>query len=174
METTYLGNLNEAGTTNNNSGKSSCHLAILKRTSILDILNVVIMMRMTEVSYSNLMKMLIWACYGAFVAVVEERGATAMNPKMVSRQHIGSGSSWRYRRKRELCGCAEHAKDGGVIPVTGFPHDGGKETRNVQGPIRTWCKHEHLIQHTRIRSRASSRGYTFEACVFGADRVRTM
>ena len=53
METTYLGNLNEAGTTNNNSGKSSCHLAILKRTSILDILNVVIMMRMTYTSLCN-------------------------------------------------------------------------------------------------------------------------
>ena len=53
METTYLGNLNEAGTTNNNSGKSSCHLAILKRTSILDILNVVIMMRMTDVRFKQ-------------------------------------------------------------------------------------------------------------------------
>ena len=37
-------------------------------------------------------------------------------------------------------------QDSGVLPANGFPHDGGKETRNVQGPIRTWCKHGHLIQ----------------------------
>ena len=38
---------------------------------------------------------------------------------------------------------------------------------------RTQCKHKRLIQHTCIRSRASSQGYTFEACVLGADRVRS-
>ena len=37
---------------------------------------------------------------------------------------------------------------------------------------RKRCNREHLIQHTCIRSRASSRHYTFEACIFGADRVR--
>ena len=44
------------------------------------------------------------------------------------RQHIGSVNSlsdWCRRR----CGCAEHAKDGGVIPVTGFPRDDGMTTR---------------------------------------------
>ena len=35
---------------------------------------------------------------------------------------------------------------------------------------RTRCKHEHLIQHTCIRSRASSRGYTFEACL--SERIK--
>ena len=44
---------------------------------------------------------------------------------------------------------------------------------NVQGTIRTRSKHRvHLIQHTCIRSWASSRHYTFEACISGADRVR--
>ena len=38
--------------------KSPCHLAILMQTSILDILNVVIMMRMTYTSLWNFMKML--------------------------------------------------------------------------------------------------------------------
>ena len=28
-----------------------------------------------------------------------------------------------------MCGCAEHAKDGGVLPTTGFPQDGGMATR---------------------------------------------
>ena len=27
--------------------------------------------------------------------------------------------------QKEACGCAEHARDGGVIPVTGFPWVGG-------------------------------------------------
>ena len=44
---------------------------------------------------------------------------------MMPREHIGSGSSWRYRRKRELCECVTHARDGGVLPVTGFPRYGG-------------------------------------------------
>ena len=30
-----------------------------------------------------------------------ETGATATNPKMMPRQHIGSGRSWRYRCKRK-------------------------------------------------------------------------
>ena len=52
-------------------------------------------------------------------------------------------------------------QDGGVIPATGFPRDSGMEMT-----IRTRCKHEHLIQHTCIRSRAVVLGgYTFEACV---------
>ena len=37
---------------------------------------------------------------------------------------------------------------------------------------RARCKHEHLIHHTCIRSRRSSRGYTFEACVIEAVRVK--
>ena len=46
------------------------------------------------------------------------------------------------------------------------------QTRNVQRQIDHGAKLEHLIQHTSIRSRASSRCYTFEACIFGAVRVR--
>ena len=34
------------------------------------------------------------------VTMAEKTGATATNPKMMPRQHIGSGSSWRYRCKR--------------------------------------------------------------------------
>ena len=43
-----------------------------------------------------------------------ENGATAQS---------GSGNSLRCQCKRK-CKSAEHAKDGGVIPITGFPHDG--------------------------------------------------
>ena len=27
--------------------------------------------------------------------------------------------------QKEACGCAQHARDGGVLPTTGFPRDGG-------------------------------------------------
>ena len=104
---------------------------------------------------------------------MEERGATATNPKMVSRQHIGSGSSWRYRHKRELCGCAEHAKDGGVIPVTGFPHDGGKENeeraRTNSDMVQTRASHTthmHSVHGRRPGVIPSKRA-------FRAERVRS-
>ena len=60
------------------------------------------------------------------------------------------------------------AKDGGALPDTGFPHVGGKAKEGQRAPIvQTRGKTRvHLIQDAFIRSRASSRGYTFEACVF--------
>ena len=51
----------------------------------------------------------------------------------------------------------ERVKDGGVIPVTGFPRvdNGDKAKEGQRAPtIRAWSKHEHLIHHTCIRSRA--------------------
>ena len=47
----------------------------------------------------------------------------------------------------------EHAKDGGVIPVTGFPRvdDGDKAKEGQHAPtIQARSKHEHLIHHTCI------------------------
>ena len=75
--------------------------------------------------------MLTLACYEAFghhggtKRVPRRRnknGATATYPKMMPRQHIGSGSSW----KNDWSGIT---RDGGVIPDTGFPQDGGMATR---------------------------------------------
>ena len=37
----------------------------------------------------------------------------------------------------------------------------------MQGPIRTWCKHGHLIQHMQGHLIAVVSGYTFEASVSG-------
>ena len=65
-------------------------------------------------------------------------------------------------------------QDGGVLSDSGFPRDGGMANEEEHAKTsRTWCKHEHLIQHTFIRSTVDRLGaYTFEACVFGAVRVR--
>jgi len=66
-------------------------------------------------------------------------------------------------------------QDGGVLPTTGFPRFDGMARKRV-----TAC--DEQVGHganasnsynTCIRSRASSRHYTFEACLFGADRVRS-
>ena len=109
--------------------------------------------------------------YEAFVTVVEERGATATNPKMMPRQHIGFGSSWRYRCKRS----GRERVMQGWLGAPGFRvptvrwHGNRVTCKDLS---RTRCKHELLIQQS-IRSRASSRHYTFEACLFWADRVRS-
>ena len=50
-------------------------------------------------------------------------------------------------------GLSVSCKDGGVLPDSGFPRDGGmanEEERARSKLVR--CKHEHLIQHTCIRS----------------------
>ena len=66
-------------TSNNNSGKSSCAYSNLMQTTILKILNVIIMMRMTYASYMQFfMKML--ACYKIWSILSpwrKEMGATA-------------------------------------------------------------------------------------------------
>ena len=99
-------------------------------------------------------------------------------------------SSWRKRKgchgdvpvpkTRLRCRCKRKSdgsvscKDGGVLPITGFPHVGGKAKEGQRAPIvQTRGKTRvHLIQHAFIRSRAPSRGYTFEACIIGTDQVR--
>ena len=79
------------------------------------------MMRMTYARYMQFyesvdIKMIrsIWSPWQ------KELGATAMKTETMPWQRPGSDSSLSDRCKRR-CGCAEHAKDGGVIPDTGFP-----------------------------------------------------
>ena len=72
-----------------------------------------------------------------------------------------------------MCGCAQHARDGGVLPTTGFPRDGGManeeraKTSLGHGANTSISYNTQAFVHGR-----SSRGYTFEACIFGADQVR--
>ena len=109
--------------------------------------------------YAFFMKMLTWAWYEAFghhggtKRVPRRRnknGATATYSKMMPRQHIGSGSSWRYRCKRkradvwnmlEMVGCSRLPGSHGIVAWK-------------RVTIRTRCKHMvHLIH-----ARASHRG----------------
>ena len=67
--------------------------------------------------------------------------------------------------------------NGGVLPVTRFPRvddaDKAKEGQRAL-TIRAWSKHEHLIHHTCISSRAVvSAVIPFGACIIGTDQVRS-
>ena len=44
-----------------------------------------------------------------------------------------------------MCGCAEHAKDGGVPRVDGMANEEERERKT-----RTRFEHEHLIQHAFV------------------------
>ena len=54
--------------------------------------------------------------------------------------------------------------EGGVLPVTGFPHDGDKVK---EGNVHRQIEHGASTSNSyiaSIRSRTLSQGYTFEAC----------
>ena len=55
--------------------------------------------------------------------------------------------------QKEACGCAKHARDGGVLPTTGFPRVSGMEMSDNSDTVQTQASH---TSHN-IRSRASSR-----------------
>ena len=91
---------------------------------------------------------------------------------MMPRQHIGSPVAHGDTGAKGSDGSVS-CKDGGVLPITGFPHVGGKvkeeRARNNSDTVQPRASH---TSHN-IRSRASSWGYTFVACIIGAVRVRS-
>ena len=64
-------------------------------------------------------------------------------------------------------------QDGGVIPDSGFPRDGGMANEEGTCKDQTGTVQTYDSSHTThaFGPRMLSRGYTFEACVFGAVRV---
>ena len=89
---------------------------------------------------------------------------------MVPRQHIGSGSSRRYRCKRRRADVRNMLEMVGCSRLPGSHGTVARQKRGIARTIRSRSK-RCISFNTCIRSRASSRGYTFEACVFGAVRV---
>src|SRR3954469_3083313 len=80
---------------------------------------------------------------------------------MMPRQHIGFGSSWRYRCKRkcvdvqnmlEMVGCSRLPGSHGLVAWK-------------RVTIRTRCKHEHLIHHTTFVHGRRLGGYTFQGII---------
>ena len=78
---------------------------------------------------------------------ISENDATATYPKMMPRQHIGSGSSRRYRCKRRRADAC-HARMVGWSRITGFPRvDGMANEEEYAMTTPTRCKYGHHIQH---------------------------
>ena len=92
--------------------------------------------------------------------MVERKGAIATITKTVPRQRSGSGNS--IEMPVEKIGRERVEQDGGVLPTTGFPRVSGMETSDKSDTVQTRASHT-----TCIRSRAASRGYTFEASFRG-------
>ena len=112
----------------------------------------------------NFMKMLTWACYEAFghhggtKRVPRRRnknGATATYPKMMPRQHIGSGSSWRYRCKRK-CDGSESCKMVGCSRLPGshgiVAWKRGGTCNDNSDMVQTRASHTTCIRSTNIVS----------------------
>ena len=137
MKTTYLASLNEAGTTNNNSGKSPYVIQQFKANNNFKHLNVVIMMRMTYTSLFNFYENVDMRVMRAFVTVVEREGCHGDEMEMMPRQHsddpVVHGDTGA---KEQVCGCAEHAKDGGVIPNSGSHGTAAWQTRKERARIK--------------------------------------
>ena len=127
-------------TSNNNSGKSPYAFSNLKQTTILNILDVVIMVRMTCASLCKFYGKVNMIRYEAFVAMVEgTRGATAAKRKCCHgnipeiRQLKWDASAKEQVWVREMC-----KSDGEWSRIPGVPHVGGKAKEGQRAPtIRT-------------------------------------
>ena len=92
----------------------------------------------------NFMKMLTRACYEAFghhggtkrvPRRRNENGATTTYPKMMPRQHIGSGSTRRYRCKRRRADVRNMLEMVGCSRLPGSHGTAAWQTRNMQRPL---------------------------------------
>ena len=131
------------------------------QTTILNILIVVIMMRMTGTSYMQFYENVDMVRYEAFVIVAETKGChgdESENDATATYRLSGSPRGYRCKRKWR-----ERAKDGGVIPVTGFPRvDGGAK----RGKQLTFTGRYNI--QTCIRSREVDSGLYLWSVRFGA------
>ena len=135
-------------------------------------------MRMTYTSvmqfYENVDMSMLWSIsrHGGMKRVPRRRnrnGATATYPKMMPWQHIGSGSSQRYRCKRRR-DVSESCKMVGWSRLPGSHGTVARQKRGIARTIRSRCKTRASHSTHAIGPRRSSRGYTFEACIRGGMR----
>ena len=117
--------------------------------------------------YAIFMKMLARALWSICHRGGKERGATATITKTVPRQRSGSGNQFEIPMER--WNVRMRAKDGGALPYFGYPMGWrqGNEWQIGHGANTSISYITHAFVHGR-----SSRGYTFEACVIGAVRVK--
>ena len=115
--------------------------------------------------YAIFMKMLTWACYEAFVTVAERKGCHG------NYNGNGATATFRWSNNSLRCRCKRKWRERLMKRWWGAPgyrvplrrrHSNEEEQANDNSDT---VQHGHLIQHTFIRSRASSWVYTFEACI---------
>ena len=132
-------------------------------------------MRMTYASfmqfYENVDMSMLWSiCHHGGRKKVPRRwnknGATATYPKMMPRQHIGSGSSRRYRCKRKWA-WASHARMVGCSRIPGSHGTVAWQKRGIARTIRSRCKTRASHTHMHSITVGHLGGYTFEACISG-------
>ena len=94
--------------------------------------------------------------YEAFAIVAETKGV----PRQRQRKWCHGNFPvpvirLRYRCKGEVCGCVQTMVGHSRKPGVPWVDDGDKAKEGQRAPtIIAWSKHEHLIHHTCIRSRA--------------------
>ena len=54
--------------------------------------------------------------------------------------------------QKEACGCAQHARDGGVLPTTGFPRVSGMEMSDNSDTVQTVQLIQHMHSFTAVAS----------------------
>ena len=136
-----------------------------KATTIFKHFNVVVMMRMTYASYMQFL----WKCwhvirYGAFCHRGGKKGCHG------DESENDVTTPYRFRKLTEIpvqkeVGVSVSCKIDGVLPETGFPHDGGKETRNAMDTVQTKGA-SHTTQAIVLR-RSSQRLYLWSVCFRG-------
>ena len=84
---------------------------------------------------------------------------------MDPRQHPDDPTTHQCRCERK-CGCAEHAKDGGVLPTIGFPRADGMANEEERAKTNGHGANTS-ISYMQGHLIAVVSGYTFEACVSG-------
>ena len=120
--------------------------------------------------YASFIKMLTRAYYEAFVTVVERKGAMATTTEMVPWQHSDDPTTHQDVGANEgvdVWNTQEIGNDPGYrVSHMTVAWKKGNVQRPLPDTMQTRASHT-----TCIRSRAASRGYTFEACVIGGVRV---
>ena len=119
--------------------------------------------------YAFFMKMLTRALRSIWSPWRNKKGATATNPKMMPRHHSGDPTTHRDVHAKESVG-ERVMQDGGVIPISGFPQVSGTAKEGHRKERFDHGANEASHSTHAFGPRTASRGYTFEACVFEANR----
>ncbi|EMS65974.1 hypothetical protein TRIUR3_28100 [Triticum urartu] len=100
--------------------------------------------------------------------MAEGKGFHDGETEMVPWQHPGSGNSIEMLVQRNKCGCAKHARVTGSDPGYRLSHMSvAWLTANVQGTIRTRCKHRRNLDGSRtcvIEKLGASKSFGVPSC----------